>query len=206
MGASITAAVLGSQSLTGSHTSHFSENGILSGHLASASAISHATVLSPNASPDHGILSNYQTTSSPTPNTNPNTNQSSHPSIRLHDLSPSHTSHDLHRLLTHDTSADYEQFFIYLAISFAYVMFTAFIVNTFAPTARGSGIPEVKTILGGFHMPDVLSFRTLVVKCIGLTLVVAAGMSLGKEGPLVHVSCCLGVLCSNLHSRYSQRY
>ena len=80
-----------------------------------------------------------------------------------------------------------------------FVVFSAFIVKTFAPTAKGSGIPEVKTILGGFQMPDVLSSETLFIKCIGLCLVVSAGMSLGKEGPLVHVGCCIAVACSSLH-------
>ena len=51
-------------------------------------------------------------------------------------------------------------------------------------------------------MPDVLSARTLVVKCIGLCFVVSAGMALGKEGPLVHVACCWAMLLAVLHPRY----
>ncbi|CAD7938341.1 unnamed protein product [Amoebophrya sp. A25] len=77
-------------------------------------------------------------------------------------------------------------------------LLTAILVKNVAPAAKGSGIPEIKTILGGFHMPAVLSGPTLGIKCIGLCLVVAAGMSLGKEGPLVHVSCCWAMLCSSL--------
>ncbi|OLP81223.1 H(+)/Cl(-) exchange transporter 5 [Symbiodinium microadriaticum] len=64
---------------------------------------------------------------------------------------------------------------------------SGFLVYAFAPAAAGSGIPEVKTILNGFVMSDVVSLRTLLVKIPGLMLSVAAGMSLGKEGPLVHV-------------------
>eukprot|EP00931_Biecheleriopsis_adriatica_P114704 TRINITY_DN90618_c0_g1_i1.p1 TRINITY_DN90618_c0_g1~~TRINITY_DN90618_c0_g1_i1.p1 ORF type:complete len:878 (-),score=147.54 TRINITY_DN90618_c0_g1_i1:67-2664(-) len=64
------------------------------------------------------------------------------------------------------------------------------LVYSFAPAAAGSGIPEVKTILNGFVMPDVVSLRTLAVKCPGLMLSVASGMALGKEGPLVHVAVC----------------
>lgn len=56
-------------------------------------------------------------------------------------------------------------------------------------TAAGSGIPEVKTILSGFVIRKFLGLRTLVVKAVGLTLSVASGMSLGKEGnPLSFVS------------------
>src|SRR3954463_11713361 len=49
-------------------------------------------------------------------------------------------------------------------------------------TAAGGGIPEVKTILSGFVIRKFLGLRTLVVKAVGLTLSVASGMSLGKEG------------------------
>jgi len=37
---------------------------------------------------------------------------------------------------------------------------------------------------------------TLLIKSTGLMLAVASGLSLGKEGPLVHVACCLGnIIC-----------
>ena len=39
---------------------------------------------------------------------------------------------------------------------------------------------------------------TLIVKSVGMVLAVGAGLSLGKEGPLVHVACC----CGNLFTRY----
>jgi chloride channel 3/4/5 len=80
---------------------------------------------------------------------------------------------------------------------------SAVLVRVFAPAARGSGIPEVKTILGGFQMPDVLTFKTLVVKCFGLALSSGSGMSLGKEGPLVHVACCWANVLSSLGGKYS---
>lgn len=35
---------------------------------------------------------------------------------------------------------------------------------------------------------------TLLVKALGLALTVGSGLSLGKEGPLVHVSCCMAYL------------
>ena len=55
-------------------------------------------------------------------------------------------------------------------------------------TAAGSGIPEVKTILSGFVIRKFLGVKTLLVKAVGLTLSVASGMSLGKEGILALVS------------------
>lgn len=45
----------------------------------------------------------------------------------------------------------------------------------------GSGIPEVKSIMHGFKMPNYLTFRTLIAKMIGLTLAMGAGLPIGKE-------------------------
>ncbi|KAG4306003.1 hypothetical protein PORY_000913 [Pneumocystis oryctolagi] len=69
--------------------------------------------------------------------------------------------------------------------------------------ASGSGIPEVKTILSGFTIHKFLGFRTLVVKVIGLTLSVASGLNLGKEGPFVHIACCIGNITCRLFNKYN---
>ena len=62
--------------------------------------------------------------------------------------------------------------------------------------AAGSGIPEVKTVLSGFVIRGFLGLKVLGIKAVGLTLSVASGLSLGKEGPFVHIACCVGnVLC-----------
>lgn len=45
----------------------------------------------------------------------------------------------------------------------------------------GSGIPEMKTILRGVPLKNYLTFKTLVVKVLGLTFVLGSGMPLGKE-------------------------
>ncbi|CAE8713265.1 unnamed protein product [Polarella glacialis] len=73
---------------------------------------------------------------------------------------------------------------------------SAYIVSRFAPAASGSGIPEVKTILNGFVLPDVATFRTLFIKVPGLILAVASGLSLGHEGPMVHLTVCWAELLS----------
>ncbi|CAJ1455743.1 unnamed protein product [Effrenium voratum] len=79
---------------------------------------------------------------------------------------------------------------------------SAFIVSRFAPAASGSGIPEVKTILNGFVLPDVVTFRTLFIKVPCLILAVASGLSLGHEGPMVHVAVCW----ANLLSRFFPQF
>ena len=48
--------------------------------------------------------------------------------------------------------------------------------------------------MGGYIIADFLSGWTLLIKSLGLPLAVASGLSLGKEGPLVHVACCIGSL------------
>lgn len=90
----------------------------------------------------------------------------------------------------------------------------ALLVLEYAIHAKHSGIPEIKTVLGGFVIRRLLGTWTLVTKSLGLVrlplprsslrgacpahqpqiLAVGSGMWLGKEGPLVHVACC----CANL--------
>lgn len=47
-----------------------------------------------------------------------------------------------------------------------------------------------------------LGGRTLFTKAVGLSLSVASGLSLGKEGPLVHIASCVGNIVSRLHPKY----
>jgi chloride channel 3/4/5 len=68
--------------------------------------------------------------------------------------------------------------------------------------AAGSGIPEIKTILAGFVIPHFLDFKVLFVKGFGAVFAVATGMCLGKEGPFVHISTCVGYLVANRFSKY----
>ena len=67
-------------------------------------------------------------------------------------------------------------------------------MNKYSLYAKQSGIPELKTVLGGFVIRRFLGAWTLLVKSLGLCVAVASGLWLGKEGPLVHVACC----CANI--------
>jgi chloride channel 3/4/5 len=90
----------------------------------------------------------------------------------------------------------------------------ALMVKEYGVYAKHSGIPEIKTVLGGFVIRRFLGLWTLITKSLGLVsstyfwpplcmvltgqvLAVASGMWLGKEGPLVHVACC----CANLFTK-----
>ncbi|KAJ2898167.1 hypothetical protein MKZ38_004133 [Zalerion maritima] len=68
--------------------------------------------------------------------------------------------------------------------------------------SSGSGIPEIKTILSGFVIPNFLTARVLITKAIGAIFAVATGLNLGKEGPFVHISTCAGNIVASLFHKY----
>ncbi|KAG5926443.1 hypothetical protein E4U53_003080 [Claviceps sorghi] len=86
------------------------------------------------------------------------------------------------------------EYLFYLLFSVTLACTAGLLVQEYAIYAKHSGIPEIKTVLGGFVMRRFLGTWTLITKSMGLVLAVASGMWLGKEGPLVHVACC----CANL--------
>uniref|UniRef100_A0A3Q2TM83 Chloride channel protein n=1 Tax=Fundulus heteroclitus TaxID=8078 RepID=A0A3Q2TM83_FUNHE len=90
--------------------------------------------------------------------------------------------------------------YIFWALLFAFLAVT--LVRSFAPYACGSGIPEIKTILSGFIIRGYLGKWTLIIKTITLVLAVSSGLSLGKEGPLVHVACCCANILCHLFTKY----
>ncbi|KPV74558.1 uncharacterized protein RHOBADRAFT_54361 [Rhodotorula graminis WP1] len=83
------------------------------------------------------------------------------------------------------------QYSVYMATAVLFALTSSAFVNIFAPFAFHTGIPEIKVLLGGYVMRGFLSPMTLLIKSLGLPLAVASGLSLGKEGPLVHVACCI---------------
>lgn len=91
---------------------------------------------------------------------------------------------------------------VYVALAIAFAASAAILVVTYAPYAFHTGIPEIKAILGGYVLDAFLSPWTLLIKALGLALAVASGLSLGKEGPLVHVSCCLAFFISRFFKQF----
>jgi chloride channel 3/4/5 len=69
-------------------------------------------------------------------------------------------------------------------------------------SAAGSGVAEVKVILSGFVLHGYLGLNTLIFKTLALVMSVSSGMSLGKEGPYVHIATCVGNICSRMFTKY----
>ncbi|KAM6502118.1 Cl-channel protein [Amanita muscaria] len=92
--------------------------------------------------------------------------------------------------------------FVIFAGVFSFI--AAHLVRSLAKYAAGSGISEIKCILAGFIMKGYLGFATFFIKSITLPLVIASGLSVGKEGPSVHVACCIGSLVAGLFDKFSQ--
>ncbi|XP_064374018.1 H(+)/Cl(-) exchange transporter 5 isoform X3 [Dromaius novaehollandiae] len=93
-------------------------------------------------------------------------------------------------------------YFMYVMWALLFSLLAVLLVKGFAPYACGSGIPEIKTILSGFIIRGYLGKWTLIIKTITLVLAVSSGLSLGKEGPLVHVACCCGNILCHLFTKY----
>ena len=91
------------------------------------------------------------------------------------------------------------EYIFYILYSIFFASCASVLVQNFASYAKHSGIPEIKTVLGGFVIRRFMGGWTLIVKSLGLCLAVASGLWLGKEGPLVHVACC----CANILMKLS---
>lgn len=95
-------------------------------------------------------------------------------------------------------------YLLYIFWALLFASLSASLVRMFAPYACGSGIPEIKTILSGFIIRGYLGKWTLLIKSVGLMLSVSAGLTLGKEGPMVHIASCIGNIFSHLFPKYGR--
>jgi len=57
--------------------------------------------------------------------------------------------------------------------------------------AEGSGVPQIKSILADTPLASYLRLKVLVPKAIGSLAAHVSGLSVGKEGPFVHITCIL---------------
>ncbi|KAF4681161.1 Chloride Channel, partial [Perkinsus olseni] len=107
----------------------------------------------------------------------------------------------------YELRAEYLPVWAWLLTAAVLALFSVFCVHVGSPAAAGSGIPEMKVTLTGEDVDNFLSFRTLIAKSVGLVAVQAAGLSLGSEGPFIHVAGCLAVaLCTYLPQTWFFKY
>ena len=62
------------------------------------------------------------------------------------------------------------------------------------PYISGSGIPQIKAIMGGYIKNRPI--KTIINKFIGGTLSIVGGLSLGREGPSIQLGACTGDIVS----------
>ena len=102
------------------------------------------------------------------------------------------------------TSFSVVNYLIYTIMAVILAATASYLVKVYAPYAAGSGISEIKCIIGGFVMKGFLGFWTLLIKSICLPLAIASGLSVGKEGPSVHYATCVGNVVSRFFDKYKQ--
>lgn len=71
---------------------------------------------------------------------------------------------------------------------------SGWLIETFAPEASGSGIPQVKAALGYATVP--LNLRVALVKLVSTLLALGSGLSLGRQGPTVQIGAALAAQLS----------
>jgi CIC family chloride channel protein len=65
-----------------------------------------------------------------------------------------------------------------------------FLVNTFAPEARGHGVPEVMDAI--YYKEGVIRPAVAAVKSLASALSIGAGAAVGREGPIIQIGSSLG--------------
>jgi hypothetical protein len=104
----------------------------------------------------------------------------------------------LHRFRQHILLQYQYGAFYYVCFSVLAGCISASTTYFICPRAAGSGVPEMKTVLSGVVDPENLSMGAFFVKTFGLTAAFAAGLSIGRMGPFVQISCIIADQLMNL--------
>ncbi|TVP65799.1 MAG: CBS domain-containing protein [Leptolyngbya sp. LCM1.Bin17] len=83
------------------------------------------------------------------------------------------------------TSSDLPLWLVLPALGLGGGWLSGWLVERLAPEASGSGIPQVKAVLGFAPVP--LNLRVALVKLLSTLLALGSGLSLGRQGPTVQI-------------------
>lgn len=86
-------------------------------------------------------------------------------------------------------------YFSLLGISSVYACIAG-LLCCMVPEAAGGGIAEVKAYLNGVNLNKAVRIGVCVAKVIGMCFSCAAGLPLGKEGPMIHAGSIVGAAVS----------
>jgi chloride channel 2 len=77
---------------------------------------------------------------------------------------------------------------IWVTFTVVLCMFAGFLCSRTPSVTEGSGIAEMKAVLSGIKIPKFFNVGTFATKFVALVLAIGGGLSIGKEGPFVHLS------------------
>ena len=109
---------------------------------------------------------------------------------------------DLRNLLISENDPSWSNYIIYNCYCTTCLLLSSMICEIVCPVAAGGGPSEMKAILSGFVKDELLSSRLIIAKFVGLFLALCGGLSAGREGPMIHITCALGKLCCCCCSDY----
>ena len=95
-----------------------------------------------------------------------------------------------------DATTGWQRVAVWLA-SAALLAVLAATVTRSTPRAAGSGVGLVKQALAGKPQDVAFTFRVMAVKSLSLVCAVASGLAVGKEGPFIHLACCVAHMLAN---------
>lgn len=98
-------------------------------------------------------------------------------------------------LAMYDNGNHVGAYFVLLALCLFYAG-VACVCAIIEPNAAGSGLPEIKAFLNGINLNKVVRFQIVIFKIIGMCFICAAGLPLGKEGPMIHCGAVFGAALS----------
>jgi CIC family chloride channel protein len=81
------------------------------------------------------------------------------------------------------------------AVGLSLGLLCGFLIEWLEPEATGSGVPQIKGALAQF--PITLNLRVALVKLVTSILSLSAGLTLGRQGPTVHIGAALAAQFSH---------